>query len=45
MGNRSEPTLNSKAVVRGARERSIKRLQRMDGPDLDKAKVMQGAWR
>jgi Arc/MetJ family transcription regulator len=32
-------------LARAARERSIRRLQKMDGLDLDKPKVMKGAWR
>lgn len=32
-------------VTRAARERTIQRLQKMDGLDLDKRKVMEGAWR
>lgn len=32
-------------ITRAARERSIERIQKMDGLDLDKPKVMDGAWR
>lgn len=32
-------------ITRAARERSVKRLQRMDGLDLDKPKVTADAWR
>lgn len=32
-------------LARAARQRSIDRLRKMEGLDLDKAKVMQGAWR
>ena len=32
-------------ITRAARERSVKRLQKMDGLDLDKPKVMADAWR
>lgn len=32
-------------IARAARERSIRQLQRMAGLDLDKPKVMRGAWR
>ncbi len=32
-------------LARAARERSIERLRKMDGLDLDKPKVMEGAWR
>jgi Arc/MetJ family transcription regulator len=32
-------------LARAARERSIRRLQKMEGLDLDKPKVMEGAWR
>ena len=33
------------AHVKEARERSIKRLQEMDGLDLDNETVMNSAWR
>ncbi len=32
-------------IARAARERSVKQLQKMEGLDLDKPKVMEGAWR
>lgn len=32
-------------LARAARERSIARLQKMEGLDLDKPRVMEGAWR
>ena len=32
-------------ITRAARERSVSRLQKMDGLDLDKPKVMADAWR
>lgn len=53
MGNRKKPLTKAMleideakvAAVKEARERSIKRLQKMEGLDLDKAAVMRGAWR
>lgn len=32
-------------ITRAAREQSVKRLQKMDGLDLDKPKIMGDAWR
>ena len=32
-------------IMRAARERTIQRLQKMAGLDLDKRKIMDGAWR
>ena len=32
-------------ITRAARERTIERLQTMDGLDLGKRKIMDGAWR
>lgn len=36
---------DDESLILAARQRSIERLRKMDGLDLDKAKVMRGAWR